>query len=214
MELQKNKVFVQIGTNNGNDEFNKFVRQYNPSKVILIEPNSKLNQQIELNYNGIEVLIENYAITDTTKKEKVKIVKPKNIYNGRAKNGFYYSDAGYSLIPMDDWGDELDELEVPSISLNDLMKKHNVINIHYLQIDTEGYDSEIIKSIDFTTLNIDILKYENWIFSEDSFKRHGDDKKLYGINGMDNAEKLLKDLGYILTTDNIDTVATKIVKNE
>ena len=53
MELQKNKVFVQIGTNDGFDEFNSIVRQYEPSLVILVEPNKLLNDRINYHYQGV-----------------------------------------------------------------------------------------------------------------------------------------------------------------
>lgn len=42
----------------------------------------------------------------------------------------------------------------------ELCEWYEITDIHYLQIDTEGYDAEIIKSIDFAKVNIDIIKYE------------------------------------------------------
>jgi hypothetical protein len=54
MEIKKHGVLVQIGTNNGDDEFNVIVRESQPSKVILIEPNSGLNESILKNYHGID----------------------------------------------------------------------------------------------------------------------------------------------------------------
>ena len=56
-----------------------------------------------------------------------------------------------------------------SITFNSLCKKYFIKNIHYLQIDTEGFDSEIIQSIDFNNINIDIIRYEKWNFSTDCF---------------------------------------------
>ena len=34
------KVFIQIGTNTGDDNFRKLVLKHKPKKVILVEPNS------------------------------------------------------------------------------------------------------------------------------------------------------------------------------
>ena len=45
-KIAQNKGMIQIGTNNGADEFNGIVKYSNPSKVILVEPNKKLNGQI------------------------------------------------------------------------------------------------------------------------------------------------------------------------
>ena len=91
----------------------------------------------------------------------------------------------------------------------ELCTRYEISDIHYLQTDTEGYDAEIIKSIDFTKINIDTIKYETWNFVEDCFSRHGDKAKLYGINGMNYISNLLLSLGYELTKDGGDMIAIK-----
>lgn len=45
--LDEKNIFIQIGTNNGNDLFRKYVQKFNPKKVILIEPNSDLIDEIK-----------------------------------------------------------------------------------------------------------------------------------------------------------------------
>ena len=50
IELKSNKVMIQIGTNLGRDIFRDLVQKYNPSKVLLIEPNSSLINDIKRNY--------------------------------------------------------------------------------------------------------------------------------------------------------------------
>ena len=47
------KVYFQIGTNDGNDEFRKKVILDNPNLVILVEPNTELIQTIKNNYSNI-----------------------------------------------------------------------------------------------------------------------------------------------------------------
>ena len=58
------KTFIQIGVWNGNDEFNKLVKQENPDLVILVEPNSEMNEQIEKNYSDVnsKIHLENTAM--------------------------------------------------------------------------------------------------------------------------------------------------------
>ena len=209
-KIKQNKVLVQIGTNNGDDAFNKIVRFAHPSKVILVEPNASLNDKIRENYKGVSVIIENVAITETDK-GLVKIVKPKNIITSTGKyyKGLNYTDVHYSLIPMDDWGNNFDEMEVPSMSFMSLCAKYNLTDIHYLQIDTEGYDAEIIKSIDFDKVNIDMIQYERWYFSEDCFTRHGEKGKEYGTNGMNYISELLDSRGYALIRQRENILALK-----
>lgn len=216
MVVKENKVLVQIGTYNGcnkDDPFDKIVKSTSPSKVILVEPNKSLNDTIWNNYKGINnIFLENVAITREANRGLVKLVYPKNKVNGASVNGISYGEHNFSLLPMDDWGSDFEVLEAPSMTLNELCKKYRIKHIHYLQIDTEGYDAEIIKSIDFNRINIDIIKYEDWPFGENCFKGYGDKSKLYGKNGMRFVKSLLESLGYILTAEGKhDIVAVKMI---
>jgi len=52
-------------------------------------------------------------------------------------------------------------IDVPSLPLNNLLKNHSFSNIDYLSIDTEGGEFDILKSINFDDINIDIISVEN-----------------------------------------------------
>ena len=70
---------VQIGTKDGADEFNKMVKESNPSMVILVEPNQENNEKIFRNYECIpNVYLENVAIT-AENCGIVKLVHPKKV---------------------------------------------------------------------------------------------------------------------------------------
>jgi len=51
--------------------------------------------------------------------------------------------------------------KIECITLKSLLQKHEVKKIDLLQIDAEGYDSEIIKSIDFNAIKPKIIRYEH-----------------------------------------------------
>ena len=211
LKLKSNKVLMQIGTNNGKDDFSLLAHSTYSSKVILVEPNASLNAAIHKRYASINnYVLENVAITIEQQGE-VSLVHPKNEYDayGEVISSWNYHDVHFSLIPMDDWGDDFDVIKAPSMTFEELCKKHGVTDIHYLQIDVEGYDTEIIKSIDFRKYNIDILKFEDWTFSEDCFKRHGEKGKEYGVNGMRYVEHMLINLGYTLTREESDILCVK-----
>lgn len=203
MQLEKNKVFVQIGTYDGADEFNGLVKYSSPSKVVLVEPNIDMNQSIKENYEGVNnVFIENVVIMEENK-GLVPLVFP----DKRPNDAFY--NACFSVLPMDNWGNKFKCLNVQSMTFDELCEKHNITDIHYLQIDTEGYDYEIIKSIDFKKIKIDILKYEIWNYDENCYKRYGEKAKLYGINGMKYVADLLQSLNYELIKEALDIIAVK-----
>ena len=199
MKIQSNKVLVQIGTNDGADEFNRICRHSMPSMVILVEPNKLHNPSISTQYGLVKnVHIENVAITDV-EKGIVTLVIPK---------GKGYSAVHFSLLPMDDWGDDFEKIEAPSMTFSKLCEKYGISRIHYLQTDTEGFDTEIIKTIDFDKIEIDIIKYEKWTFPTDSLSRHGEKANSYGLAGMEYVSALLKSKGYVLFDDEADILAT------
>jgi FkbM family methyltransferase len=203
-------VFIQIGTNNGSDDFRNRVQQDNPDLVILVEPNKDLRESIKRNYEHVRSasIVKSVAITGKTG-DTVKLHIPK-LVNGLAKNGYGYNTGNFSMLPMDDWGEELTTIEAETLSFSDLCDMYGITDIDYLCIDTEGFDAEIIKTIDFTKYHIKELEYEYWGFGTDCYSRYGNKASLYGKNGMDQIETLLLGLGYeivISKTDSMNRVA-------
>lgn len=197
------KTFIQIGTNDGNDEFNEIVKQENPDLVILVEPNKNLNSKIDQMYSDVSnYVIENVAIN--LERGSCKLYYPIDHFTG-----IQFYDVHFSLVPMDDWGENLVQIECEGITFTDLCEKYNITSVDYLQIDTEGFDSEIILSIDFSKIDVKKIKYEKWNFTEECFTRYGEDGKRLGKNGMINVENKLKSLGYNLIDDTCDIIAIK-----
>lgn len=206
------KIFVQIGVYDGMDEFREFVKFETPDLLILVEPNSEMNDKIRQAYSKIifpaDLVIENVAITEEDKGE-VNLYHPKR-RGKRTYEGKY--NKCFSLLPMDDWGSEEQMLvvKVPSMSFMSLCRKYNLSKIDLLQIDTEGYDVEIIKSINFDEVDISAIIYEKWLFDQKCFTRYGDKAGLYGLNAMLDAKLLLNKLGYlVISKDAANYIAFK-----
>jgi hypothetical protein len=64
---------------------------------------------------------------------------------------------------------DIEEVDVKIVVFNDLIEKYNISEIEYLFIDTEGYDYQIIKSIDFNKTKINKVKFE-YKHLDDTFK--------------------------------------------
>lgn len=204
------KTFVQIGTHTGDDEFNELVKKENPDLVVLVEPNSEMIGQILENYSYIsdsdKLKVENIAIN--TKSGPCEVVIPKNPLPLPDGNFCELGTAHYSLLPMDDWGNDFKSIKVDALTFSELCEKYSITEIDYLQTDTEGFDSQIILSIDFDKVIIKKLQYEYWPFkSEDQYTRYGEDGKKYGVNGMEEVESKLTSLGYKLYYKSQDVVA-------
>ena len=194
--------FVQIGTNDGDDYFRKKVISKKPEKIILIEPNPSLVQKIKKNYSFYrgDLVIINKAVYYTDDEEVELVIPSKGGIIGRkADNGIVYKDVHFSLLPMNDWGEKEDmvKLKTKTISFDTLMIENNITELDYLEIDTEGFDYEIIKMIDFKKYKIKQIKFEIFGFPTERYSKHFEEKKeQLGINGLNNTINNLKKLGY------------------
>ena len=201
-------IFFQIGTNNGNDIFRDKVKSDKPSLIILVEPNKSLISDINNNYKDIEnVHIFNNAIYYNNN-EDIELYIPKN-------KG--YSTGHFSLLPMNDWGkkDAMEKFVAKSITFDEICRQHGITDIDFLQIDTEGFDSEIIKMIDFNKYNIKQIRFEKWGFDTSCFTRHHSElSNELGVNGMNTSIEKLKGHNYsiheIKDRSGNDIIATKI----
>jgi FkbM family methyltransferase len=160
-------IIVQIGANRGNDELTSIIKDIFVNKLILVEPMSKFNKSLLKCYEGIDNLfIENIAITDDVDKksevfylhEKMdENVEQASLLKSHINKVFnrpeYTSDKPYDL--------QLIEMKVNCSTINELFNKYELKNIDILFIDAEGFDSKIIKSIDFDNFNVSKIYYEN-----------------------------------------------------
>lgn len=211
------RVFFQIGTNNGNDLFRELVIKENPDMVILVEPNKLLINEIKQNYRNIQnVYIYNNAIYYNNDEVVELYIAAKNgIMGTRADNGIIYDNGHFTLLPMNDWGNKNDMVKITStgITFDKICSTHGITNIDYLQIDTEGFDCEIIKMIDLSKYKINRIRFEKWGFKTECFTDYNKQKAHeLGVNGMNNAINKLKEYNYVVNDindkDGNDIIAT------
>ncbi len=196
--------------------FRQIVIKDKPDCVILVEPNSQLIDEIKKNYNTINnVYIYNNAIYYNDEEDVELYIPAKNgIMGTLADNGIVYNDCHFSLLPMNNWGTKNDmaKITAKSITFDKICSIHNITNIDYLQIDTEGFDSEIIQMIDLSKYKINKIRFEKWNFNPDCFTDYNKEKAAeLGINGMNKSITKLKEYNYILNditdSDGVDIIA-------
>ena len=59
------------------------------------------------------------------------------------------------------FGGELKILQLPSVRLDTILSRYGVNHIDFLSLDTEGCELEILKTIDFSKIAIDVITVEN-----------------------------------------------------
>lgn len=140
----KNKIFCESGGAHPETQSNTFLLEKNDWHGLVVEPWEGYNQQ----YNTIrpKTILENYALVGKD-------------YKDEYIDGTFSSDFGGSVIEgahNNPWNPK----PYKAITLTKLLKKHSLTNIHFMSIDVEGYEHEVLSGIDFNEINIHLLVVE------------------------------------------------------
>jgi FkbM family methyltransferase len=161
--------FIQIGANNG-QRFDPIHHLLSSEKELIrgvaVEPVQEYFNELQETYRdfpGIKLVrkaIHNTENTMTIYKIDPSLTNVPEKFKGMASfDSYNFKKDGISE------SDIITE-EVLCISLKSLIEQEQVEKIHLLQIDTEGYDLEIIKKLDFNKLKPKIINFEHrWMYN-------------------------------------------------
>jgi FkbM family methyltransferase len=188
LERGEDFFFLQIGANDGvgHDPLNNLIRKYH-WRGLLVEPQPKVFQRLKENYATEDKLVfVNSAIAHKDGTKTLYTVTTDGFETGLAS---FDRDL---IVKQLSTGTKLVELSVPAVNLQTLLQRYRIQSVDLLQIDTEGYDYEIIKMCDFSKMKPSVIHYEH---------RHLSDQDRIAC------DRLLSAQGYRLHITGPDTVA-------
>ena len=190
--------FVQIGANDGVfcDPIWEFVTRNNVAGLV-VEPLKDVFEQLVENYRPYpKVKAVNTAIHASLRSAQMHRVDPSSLPHLEAWargigsfNARHHVDAGVPAAAMR-------TETVTCVTLEELLQQHGVGAIDLLQIDTEGYDLEIIRMIDFRSRRPAIIHFE-----------HGMPNGITTPAEFNKCASRLMDNGYQIATEYFDAVA-------
>lgn len=154
--IKKNKevTIFQIGANDGisGDPFFKYVRVYK-LKNLAVEPIPFLFEKLKDNYTKAKLIDKCILLNVGISNGKSATIYyfepnpamdiPENIYQLGTFNRDLLNEASL-MFP----GLKIVSVEVPTFPVKELQQKYFIPDV--IHVDTEGYDFEVIKTIDFT----------------------------------------------------------------
>ncbi|CAN5353067.1 hypothetical protein BH09BAC2_BH09BAC2_15980 [soil metagenome] len=164
-KLHKDFFFLQIGANDGVsfDPIYHLITKENVHGMAL-EPIPDLFVQLKKNYAKYpNVQLVNKAVHKSEKEMILYRVDPKKDYPDWTKGTASFNKFHHALSGITE-ADILEE-KVACTSLDELIDQNKIKKIDLLQIDTEGYDYEIIKMIDFDNIAPAIISFEHGFIS-------------------------------------------------
>ena len=197
----KNFFFVQIGANNGvrSDSLRYFILKYH-LKGLLVEPLTDMFKELKENYaTENQIFFENVAIANADGEA--------SIFRFRADapvpdyvHGMATFDRSKIRRMALKWrlNRFVEEVRVRSVTFERLLNEHNIKAISLLQIDTEGFDLEVIKMALKSGVLPTLINYE-----------------FINLSLKDRSEscRLLNEHGYSLLHGRSDTLAVLKTKD-
>ncbi len=153
--------FVQVGANDGvlDDPLRELILKHNLTGL-LIEPLPDMFETLKENYRSQDkLLFENIAISDAEGSAVLYRVKK----NADVPYGFH-GLASFSRNHLRKEGaqaKDIEECRIRTSTFSNIFEKYNIKHISLLQIDTEGFDFEIIKLAFSCGVRPEIINYEH-----------------------------------------------------
>lgn len=192
--------FIQVGANDGIsfDFLYSFVVK-RKSKGVVIEPVFDYFKELQNNYKYFPEIIKiNKAVHPFEEEIAINKIDPDAIekYPDWVK-GIASIDSEHHLKTGIDSRDIIQEIVKASTLMDIINTNYRFGKLDYFQIDTEGFDFEVVKMINFNTIKPVIIKYES-----------------VNLNTEDQVKLiiLLKKYGYYLFKEFGDTVGINLSK--
>lgn len=152
-------VFLEVGADDGIDKSNTKFFEDRGWNGMCIEPSPK---RFKLLKSNRKCICENYAVSD-----EIGTAEFMDIHGwGKGLSGIIdnYDQRHKTRIESEyrhPKNEGVERVTVKTELLTNLLDKHNISKIDFCTIDTEGSELNIIKSIDFSKYNINIILVEN-----------------------------------------------------
>jgi FkbM family methyltransferase len=182
---------IQIGTNNGKDHVFDHVSANKDSieLVILVEPIPQCIPDIVEQYKDIpNTIVENIAITND---DTVKTMPLYYLVGSNYEGSSFSKSHVESLNPYGVY--TVAEMQVPCMTVGNLMDKHGLTFVDHLYIDAEALDYAIVSGIDFTKYSFKTIEFESF---------HAEKPEAGGEGGLGIIIELLSQAGYKNPTTN------------
>lgn len=180
--------FLQIGAYDGviGDDLRQIIEGY-PTRGIMVEPQPSAFARLSDRYDGSESITLINAAIDRESGERDFFVPTR----GDAEFASFDRDhlIKHGLRPS-----EIESRKVTCLSVDDLLGQAGWDSVDLIQVDAEGYDYQILSSIDFERLKPAIIRFEF---------RHFDARQL------DESIERFVQLGYQFFVEELDIIAVR-----
>ena len=194
---QKGVSFIQIGANEGTTEDVLYYYILSQNwKGILVEPQAEEFKKLKENYaSNNQLIFENVAIVEDPKDapDLYYVVKEAGIPEWVSKLSSFDRSLPEQVLETYPKA-RIERKKVEGITFETLLERNNLDQVDLLMTDTEGYDYQILKQVDWKKVRPEFVIFESRHLNPE------DDKVL---------TRTLANEGYAMYRTDLDTVAFK-----
>ena len=172
-EQKKINFLIQIGANDGNrfDTLNNYIKKYKV-KSLLVEPIKNNFEKLKKNYKDYNFIIfENSAISVNNEITYLYKVDQKYLDSYDDHIPGITSFEKKHLLNHGVKKNHIVTEKINSVSIKNLIAKHNIDNFDLLYVDTEGYDGNIVNDFLNNILIRPIIVLEYIHINNNTFKK-------------------------------------------
>jgi hypothetical protein len=159
--------FIRIGANDGvyGDPLRSYIRRF-AWKGILVEPQPDVFARLVENYSDCadHLIFENVAISPVDTQVTLFRVPGLTALSGQKMQDSLTVTSMYADVVARQGGVDAHSLErvvVPALTLDALIKRHDFSSFDLLQVDCEGFDGEVLKTLDLNTSRPSLIQFEH-----------------------------------------------------
>ncbi|RYG67243.1 FkbM family methyltransferase [bacterium] len=199
--IQKDVFVLQIGANDGvsRDPLAQSIGKFNWSALMLEPQPGPFKKLQEIYSNSPQIKTINVALSDHDGSQTLycldSSLKEPDWASGLASFDVNHLLKHEAQIP--DVKKYIREIEVPCRTFDTLLNENKVERVDVLQIDTEGFDAEVLRLFDVPRRLPVLINFEHRHLSKDDWNK---------------SVKMLLDCGYLVATKSQDTIAYRGTK--
>lgn len=179
--------FVQVGSNDGvsgSDPIFNWVRKFQ-WKGLLVEPQPEAFERLLTNYReATQLKFCNMAVS----------AEKGNLAMFRNRDEDTTASFDLNTVKAQNPKSEVERINVKTNRLSSILLEFGFVHIDFLQIDTEGYELEVIKTLDFAVHKPAIINFEHGHLSRkalsDIFRRLADEGYVLHFGGKEHQDSI------------------------
>jgi FkbM family methyltransferase len=158
------KTFLEVGANDGlsGDPLREYILKHK-WKGVLVEPQPDVFARLKANYAGVHegIAFENVAVSSDSKPLTMYRLPPSSANSTIGTATVASADQKIAARQLGMSADKLEKIEVPTARLDDIVARHGLHALDILQLDTEGFDWDVLQTLDLKKTRPWLIRFEH-----------------------------------------------------